>query len=99
MHLLIIILQQLLGMLPSSKQATQPEVVRRERPQPNGSEPDACLRLARPIIGWMSVLTVLEGIRLRPPCAARRERPAPPVVATATPPADRSAPRKSFLAD
>ena len=43
MHLLIIILQQLLGMLPSSKQATQAEVVRRERPQPKGADGDACL--------------------------------------------------------
>jgi len=85
MHLLIIILQQLLGMLPSSKQAPQAEVVRRERPQPNGSEADACLRLAPPIAGWMSVLTVLEGLRHRPPPAVmvRRDRLAQSVVATA----------------
>jgi len=86
MHLLIIILQQLLGMLPSSKQAPQAEVVRRERPQPNGSEGDACLRLAPPKNGWMSVLTVLEGLRHRPFCAVmvRRDRPARIVVASAT---------------
>ena len=86
MHLLIIILQQLLGMLPSSKQAPQVEVVRRERPQPNGSEGDACLRVALPTTGWMSVLTVLEGLRQRPPLAVtlRRNRPAQSVVATAT---------------
>ena len=86
MHLLIIILQQLLGMLPSSKQAPQAEVVRRERPQPKSSEADACLRLARPITGWMSVLTLSEGLRPRPPCAATalRDFPALSVVATAT---------------
>jgi len=91
MHLLIIILQQLLGMLPSSKQAPQAEVVRRERPQrerpqANGSEGDACLRLASPITGWMSVLTVLEGLRHRPPYAVvlRRNRSAQSVAATAT---------------
>ncbi len=81
MHLLIIILQQLLGMLPSSKQAPQAEVVRRERPQPKGSEPDACLRRAclrlaclrraRPIIGWMSVLAVLSWSSLAFATAAR----------------------------
>lgn len=40
MHLLIILLQQLLGMLPSSKQVPQPEVVRNGGGS-NGGESDA----------------------------------------------------------
>ncbi|HEX7380220.1 MAG TPA: hypothetical protein VF278_24095 [Pirellulales bacterium] len=47
MHLLIILLQQLLGMLPSSKQVPQPEVVRNGGGSNSGDSdayggPDAC---------------------------------------------------------
>jgi hypothetical protein len=54
MHLLIILLQQLLGMLPSSKQVPQPEVVRKGSASPNSGEPDACGRIALPLCGWMT---------------------------------------------
>lgn len=53
MHLLIILLQQLLGMLPSSKQVPQPEVVRKGS-APNSGEPDACGRVVVPLGGWMT---------------------------------------------
>lgn len=57
MHLLIILLQQLLGMLPSKK-VPQPEVVRSGNPAagsaPTGPEPDACARLRPPQTSWMT---------------------------------------------
>jgi hypothetical protein len=45
MHLLIIILQQLLGMLPSEKKVPAAEVVRPRQPDPRGSDPNAYNRL------------------------------------------------------
>ena len=54
MHLLIILLQQLLGMLPGSKQVPQAEVVTGGSAKPNAGEPDACLRIAMPLCGWMT---------------------------------------------
>lgn len=56
MHLLIVLLQQLLGMLPGAKKALQPEVVRKGNPTPTGSEPDACRRLAASNQGWMTTI-------------------------------------------
>ena len=60
MHLLIVLLQQLLGMLPGAKKVLQPEVVRQGTPNPTGSEPDACLRLARSNQGWMTISQALS---------------------------------------
>jgi hypothetical protein len=67
MHLLIILLQQLLGMLPSSKQVPQPEVVRNGGASPNPGEPDACGRIALPLCGWMTPfkpLHIVAGLSL-----------------------------------
>lgn len=76
MHLLIILLQQLLGMLPSKK-VPQPEVVRSGNPASGsataGPEPDAFARL-RPLTSWMTpCLNVLRfALSARPwPCADR----------------------------
>lgn len=54
MHLLIVLLQQLLGMLPGAKKALQPEAVRKGNPNPAGSEPDACQRVAPSNQIWMT---------------------------------------------
>lgn len=58
MHLLIILLQQLLGMLPSSKQVPQPEVVRNGGNPNNGEadafRSDACQSIALPFCGWLT---------------------------------------------
>ncbi|HWB12340.1 MAG TPA: hypothetical protein VG826_24150 [Pirellulales bacterium] len=54
MHLLIILLQQLLGMLPGSKKVPQPEVVRNGSANPSAGEPDACGRIAPSLCGWMT---------------------------------------------
>jgi hypothetical protein len=66
MHLLIILLQQLLGMLPGSKKVPQPEVVRKSS-APNAGEPDACGRIAPSLSGWMtpfeSFLCCATGLR------------------------------------
>ena len=81
MHLLIIILQQLLGLLPNGegKKAPQVELARAPRQNPNGSEPSPCLGLELPRNDWMTLLPlfgVIPGIcrggvefswRLRPP--------------------------------
>jgi hypothetical protein len=56
MHLLLVLLQQLLGMLPSSKQAPQGEVVRNRQPNESRSEPDAFERLGLSQGGWMTTL-------------------------------------------
>lgn len=56
MHLLLILLQQLLGMLPSAKQAPQGEVVRTRQPNESRSEPDAFRRLGLSQDGWMTTL-------------------------------------------
>jgi hypothetical protein len=66
MHLLIILLQQLLGMLPGSKKVPQPEVVRKTGTNPktganpNPGEPDACGRIAPPLSGWMTPFEALH---------------------------------------
>lgn len=62
MHLLIVLLQQLLGMLSGAKKVLQPEAVRSAAqgsgtPNPNGSEPDACLRVAGSHDGWMTMIS------------------------------------------
>ena len=62
MHLLIILLQQLLGMLPSSKQVPQPEVVRNGGASPNSGEPDACGRIAPSLCGWMTPFKQLHSV-------------------------------------
>lgn len=76
MHLLIILLQQLLGMLPSKK-VPQPEVVRSGNPASGstsaGPEPDA-FALLRPLTSWMTpCLNVFRfALSARPwPCADR----------------------------
>ena len=56
MHLLLVLLQQLLGMLPSAKQAPQGEVVRTRQPNESRSEPDACQRRGLSVDGWMTTL-------------------------------------------
>jgi hypothetical protein len=57
MHLLIILLQQLLGMLPGKK-VPQPEVARSGNPAtgsaPAGPEADAFARLRPPPASWMT---------------------------------------------
>lgn len=55
MHLLIILLQQLLGMLPSSKKAPQGEVVRTRQPNSSAAETDACQRRTISNDGWMTI--------------------------------------------
>lgn len=45
MHLLVIILQQLLGLLRAKQKAPQPEVVRRDDRASNAPQADACQRL------------------------------------------------------
>jgi hypothetical protein len=56
MHLLIIILQQLLGMLPSGKseKAPQTETVRPQGQAPRGYDRSACVGLPIPMGGWMT---------------------------------------------
>lgn len=81
MHLLLILLQQLLGMLPSSKQAPQGEVVRTRQPNESRSEPDAFGRLGLSQGGWMTTLPGRLCAEDNPPnaTAARRfdDPPAP----------------------
>jgi hypothetical protein len=70
MHLLIILLQQLLGMLPGSKKAPQAEVVRTRQPSSSSSESDAFQRLGVSQDGWMTILRRHEGADGPPPRAA-----------------------------
>ena len=74
MHLLIILLQQLLGMLPGAKQVPQPEVVRKGSPSSNSAEPDAYGRVVPTLDGWMTPFEVSPfiGSRSRAVAAARR---------------------------
>jgi len=74
MHLLIILLQQLLGMLPGSKTVPQAEVVRNGGANPNSGEPDACGGIAMPHCGWMTPFEAFYGALARPtiPSAAPR---------------------------
>jgi hypothetical protein len=74
MHLLIIILQQLLGLLPSSegKKAPQVELARPPRQSPHGSDPSPCLGLLLPPAGWMTLVPVVERVGER---SLRRRRP------------------------
>ena len=75
MHLLIIILQQLLGLLPSGegKKAPQVELARPPRPSPHGSDPSPCLGLEFPRDDWMMMVPVVHRVgvaywsRFRPP--------------------------------
>ena len=69
MHLLLILLQQLLGMLPSAKQAPQGEVVRTRQPNETRSEPDAYRRLGLSKDGWMTTLPGCLCAEDRPPTA------------------------------
>jgi len=76
MHLLLILLQQLLGMLPNSKQAPQGEVVRKRQPNDTRSEPDAFARLGLSQDGWMTTLpgrVCAEEIPSNPIAVRRRE--------------------------
>lgn len=61
MHLLIIILQQLLGLMPSGegKKAPQVELARAPRQNPHGSESSSCLRVEFPYSDRMTVLPLL----------------------------------------
>jgi hypothetical protein len=88
MHLLIILLQQLLGMLPGSKKVPQPEVVHKGSANPNVGEPDACGRIDLPLGGWMTPFEALKFAAGRPlapafvrwrvsMAALRAHRPAP----------------------
>ena len=70
MHLLIILLQQLLGMLPGSKQVPQAEVVAGGSAKPSSGEPDACLRIAMPLCGWMTPFETYQFVPGRPQAAA-----------------------------
>jgi len=70
MHLLIILLQQLLGMLPGSKQVPQAEVVTGGSATPNSGEPDACLRIAMPLCGWMTPFEAYQFVPGRQKLAA-----------------------------
>lgn len=91
MHLLIILLQQLLGMLPGSKQVPQAEVVRNGGANPNSGEPDACGRIDLPLGGWMTPFETLcdAAGRLIVPFSARRHplRHLPPASRASWPPA------------
>ncbi len=79
MHLLIILLQQLLGMLPGSKKVPQPEVVRKGSATPNAGEPDACGRIAPSLCGWMTPFAGFLCVAARPlaPAAVQRSSIAP----------------------
>lgn len=76
MHLLIVLLQQLLGMLPGSKKALQPEAVRKGNPNPAGSEPDACQRVAPSNQGWMTTICHELSVFFRRPLRLRLQRAA-----------------------
>jgi hypothetical protein len=67
MHLLIIILQQLLGLLPGGegKKAPQVELARPPRQNPHGSEPSPCLGLQLPPGDWMTMVPVVERVSVR----------------------------------
>lgn len=67
MHLLIILLQQLLGMLPSSKKAPQGEVVRTRQPNSSAAETDACQRQSISNDGWMTIFRGYDESGGRPP--------------------------------
>lgn len=75
MHLLIVLLQQLLGMLPSAKKVLQPEVVRKGTPKPTGSEPDAYSGVARSGQSWMTTICQALSVFLESPASFRRHRP------------------------
>lgn len=80
MHLLIVLLQQLLGMLPSGKKVLQPEVARKKiahdgTPKPTGSEPDACARFARSR-SWMTTVCQALSVFLKSPAGFGPHRPA-----------------------
>ena len=76
MHLLLVLLQQLLGMLPSAKQAPQGEVVRTRQPNDSRSEPDAFQRLGLSQDGWMTTLPGCLCAEDCPPIARAVGRPA-----------------------
>ena len=61
MHLLIIILQQLLGLLPNGegKKAPQVELARPPRQTPPGADPSPCLGFQLPAADWMTMVTVV----------------------------------------
>jgi|GEM_PF-4899863 len=85
MHLLIILLQQLLGLLPNGegKKAPQVELARVPRPNPRGSDPGAFLGSESPRRDWMTMVPAVEQFyahftpRRRPVArsAARQGRP------------------------
>ncbi len=76
MHLLIILLQQLLGMFPSSKKAPQAEVVRTRQPNSSAAQTDACQRQSVSKESWMTIFRGYEEAGGRPPSAfaIRRRR-------------------------
>ena len=82
MHLLIIILQQLLGLLPGGdgKKAPQVELARPPRQNAHGSDSSPCLGLELPLGGWMTMVPVISLVetrftwRSRPPRVEGRPR-------------------------
>ena len=78
MHLLIIILQQLLGLLPNGegKKAPQVELARPPRQNPHNSEPSPCLGLELPRNDWMTLLP-LYGVT---PVSGQRSRECAPLL-------------------
>ncbi|HEY1599749.1 MAG TPA: hypothetical protein VGG64_09115 [Pirellulales bacterium] len=67
MHLLIIILQQLLGLLPNGegKKAPQVELARPPRQTPRGTDPSPCLGFQLPTADWMTMVTVVCSVDAR----------------------------------
>jgi hypothetical protein len=87
MHLLVILLQQLLGMLPSKQPVPQAEVVRPRSAEPRNSDPAAFAGYegtgCEGVWGYWTVLPMLEAKEIRAPWGAevhRRQKSAGPVM-------------------
>jgi hypothetical protein len=93
MHLLIILLQQLLGMLPGAKQVPQPEVVRKGSPSSNSAEPDAYGRVVPTLDGWMTPFKVFQSVGSRSWAVAAARRVDITALRACSPTRERRAPQ------
>jgi hypothetical protein len=83
MHLLVILLQQLLGMLPGKQPVPQAEVVRPRPAEPRNSDPASFAGLTGSEFvgawGYWTILPMFEAMEIRVPWGAdfhRRRKPA-----------------------
>jgi hypothetical protein len=75
MHLLVILLQQLLGVLKGKQPAPQAEIVRPRQPEARGPESNAFARIDWGTESWMTMVpTVIGGGRCRYGGKRHRER-------------------------